>query len=170
MMQRGVWSCLHPTTGRRYPNNDQMLQYKCMPDPVYDDTLKSGIVSTQENKYWQAYCFRYGWICFHPTAWKTEAYDTLSLMFNLDGVPPNMIVEKSKDKSVGAFAGKCRESEFHLVNSEPYSPWSHISEVCIWELKRGLSIQLIKTGFNKRLWDNCIELQALVNYHTAHSA
>ena len=55
-------------------------------------------------------------------AQKSEAHDTQYLMFKRDGVPPNMIVDKSREKSLGDFARKCREAECNLVNSEPYSP------------------------------------------------
>ena len=42
-----------------------------MIEPVYDDTLKYGIVSKQENKYGQAYCNSYDWICCHTMAQKS---------------------------------------------------------------------------------------------------
>ena len=45
-----------------------------------------------------------------------------------------------------------------------------MAEVCIWELTRGLSRQFIKTGSTKRLWDNCIELQASIHSRTAYSS
>ena len=138
--QHGVQICLHPTLGRQYLTNDQMLRYKHITDPVYADTFKSGIVYTQENKYGQAYCFRYGCIRFHPTAQKTEADDTLSLMFKCDGVPPKMIVDTSKKKSLLSFILKFREAEYHLVNNKPCSPWSQIAEACIRDIKLGTSI------------------------------
>ena len=89
----GFWICLHPTIGRWYPTNDQMLHYKRMPDPIYAETLKSGIVSKCGNKYGQAYCTSYGWIHWHPMAKKSDALVMLSLMFKFDGVPPKIIVD-----------------------------------------------------------------------------
>ena len=52
---------------------------------------------------------------------KSEAHETLSLMFKRDGVPPRMIVDNSKEQSLGEFRRKCREVDFHLVNTESYS-------------------------------------------------
>ena len=49
--QLGVQRCLHSTQGRQYLTNDQMIRYKHMPDPVYSDTIKSGIVSKWGKKY-----------------------------------------------------------------------------------------------------------------------
>ena len=74
-----------------------MIRYKCMLESVYDDTLKSGIVSKQESNYGQAYCISYGWSRCSPMAQKSEDLSTLSLMFKRDGVPPNMIVDSSKE-------------------------------------------------------------------------
>ena len=99
---------MHPTQVRQYLTNEQVLRYKYMPDTVYAKTLKSGILSKQGNKYGQAYCNNYGWSRFYPMAYKSEANDTLSLMFKCDVIPPKMIVYKSKGKSLGLFAHKCR--------------------------------------------------------------
>ena len=117
-----------------------------MPDPVYADTLKSGISSKRGNKYGQDYFNRYGWSRYHPMVQKSEACDTMSLMFKRYGVLPKMIVYKSKGKSLGAFTCKCRESGCHLVNGKTYSPWSHMAEGFIGELKSGSARQLIKMG------------------------
>ena len=72
-----------------------------MPNPIYADTIKSGILSKQGNKYEQAYCNSYGWSHCHPMAQKSDAHYTLSLMFKRDGVPPKVIVDKSKKQSLG---------------------------------------------------------------------
>ena len=39
----------------------------------------------------------------------SEAHETLSLMFKRDGVPPRMIVDNSKEKSLGEFRRKCHD-------------------------------------------------------------
>ena len=100
-----------------------MLRYKRMPDPVFSDTLKSGTLSNRGNKYGQAYCTSYGWSRCHPMAKKSEAHDTLSLVFKQDGVPPKMIVDKLREKSLGKFERKCKEADCRLVNTEPFPPW-----------------------------------------------
>ena len=113
----GFWICLHPTIGRWYPTNDQMLHYKRMPGDVYADTLKYGIVYKRGNKYGWAYCTSYIWSRYHPMAQESEDHDTLYLMFKCDDVSPRVIVENSKDQPLGAFTLKCRKAEFHLINS-----------------------------------------------------
>ena len=103
-----------------------MLHYMRMPDPVYADTLKPGIVSKWEINYVQAYYTSYGWSLCHCMAHKSEAHDMLSLMLKRDGVPPNMIVNKSKEQYLGSFELKFRSSECQLVNSKTYLHWSKI--------------------------------------------
>ena len=167
--QRGVRSCINPTISWRYPTNDRIIWYKCMPDPVFSNTLKSGTFSKIGNKYGQAYCTSYGWSICHPMAKKSEYHDTLSLVFKQDGVPTKMIVENSREQSLGEFERKCKEADCHIVNTGPFPPWSQLAEVCIIELNRLSSQQLFKTCSPKRLWDHSIELAALIRFHTAHS-
>ena len=121
--QRGIRTTLHPSLARRYPTNDRMLRYKRMPHPMFSDTLKAGTLSKRGNLYGQAYCTSFGWARCHPMAKKSEAHETLSLLFQRDVVPPKMIVDISKEQSLGNFARKCREADCHLVNTKPYSPW-----------------------------------------------
>ena len=52
---------------------------------------------------------------------KSEDHKTLSLMFKRDGVPLRMIVDNSREKSLGEFRRKCSEVDCNLVNTEPYS-------------------------------------------------
>ena len=121
-------------------------------------------------KYGQAYCTSFGWSRCHPMKKKSEAHETLSLMFKRDGFPPRMIVDNSKGKSLGKFRQKCREVDCHLVKNEPYSPWQQAYGGCIKELKKASSRKLISSGDPKKLWDHCIELMALIRSHTAHTA
>ena len=100
---------------------------------------------------------------------KIEAHDTLPLMFKWDGVPSKMIVDNSKEQYLGEFISKCGEFEYNLVNSKPYLTWSQMSEGCIQELNRVSSRQYINVDFLKRMWNHCIELQALICSHIAHS-
>ena len=89
--------CLHPMMGLQYPMNDQMLRYKRIPDPVFSDTLKVGNKYKRGNVYGQAYCTSYGWRYCNHMQKKSEAHDTLFIIFKRDGVPPKMVVENSKE-------------------------------------------------------------------------
>ena len=80
-----------------------MLRYRRMSHPVFSDTLQFGCLSTAGMKYGQAYCTSFEWSRYHPMKEKSEAHETLSLMFKRDGVPPRMIVDNSKEQSLGEF-------------------------------------------------------------------
>jgi hypothetical protein len=104
--QRGIRKCLDPTLSLRFPTNDRMLRYKRMPHPCFTDTLVTGTPSKQGDKYAQAYCTSFGWTHVHPMQCKGEAHETLSLLFHRDGVPPVMILDGSKEQTLGDFCCK----------------------------------------------------------------
>ena len=142
-----------------------MMIYKKSPHPVFADTMEDGVVSTCQNKYAQAYCTQYGWSRMHPTRLKNHAHETLSIVFKRDGVPPKIVVDNSKEQTLGKFANKCREADCHLVTTEPYSPWMQAVEGCIKQTKLGSSRKILKSGCPRPLWDHCIELEALISSH-----
>ena len=80
-----------------------------------------------------------------------------------------MIVDNSKEQSLGEFKRKCRKADSHLVNSEPHLPWQIAAEGCIMELKKASSCKSISTGLFRVLWDHCIRLMSLIWSHTAHT-
>ena len=160
--QRGVRKCLDPTLSRRFPTNDRMLRYKRLPHSCFTDTLIAGTPSKQGNKYAQAYCTSFGWTRVHPMKRKGDAHETLSLLFHRDGVPPVMIMDGSKEQTLGDFRRKLRQADCHQRQTEPYSPWMNAAEGCIRELKRGTSRKMLKTGSPKTLWDHCLELEGYI--------
>ena len=78
-----------------------------------------------------------------------------------------IVVHNSKEQSLGKFASKCCEADCHLVNTEPYSPWMMSTKGCSKHLKQGLYHKMLKSESPKRLWDRCIELEALIRSNTA---
>ena len=98
---------------------------------------------------------------------KSEAHEYLSMLFKRDGVTPKIIVDKSKDKSLGRFSSKCRDAYFHLVNTETYSPCMMAAKGCIEHLKQGSSRKMLKSASTKQLWYHCIEIKALIRSYTA---
>ena len=166
--QRGVRRSLTPELTRRFPTNDRMLRYRRLPHNCFTDTLISGTVSKQGNKYAQAYCTSFGWSRAFPMKRKGEAHETLSLLFKRDGVPPVMIMDGSNEQTKGDFARKLKEADCHRRQTEPYSPWMNAAEGCIRELKRGSSRKMLKTRSPKVLWDHCIELEGFIRSCTVN--
>jgi hypothetical protein len=100
---------------------------------------------------------------------RSEAHETLSLLFHCDGVLPSMIADNSKEQLLGKFKRKLNEANCHLKQTESYSPWMQAAEGYIREIKRGVSWLMIRTGSPKQLWDHCIILQALICSCTTNS-
>jgi hypothetical protein len=161
-MQRGVRTCLNLTLSRQFPTNDRMLWYKHVLHTTFSNTLFAGSVLQQGNKMAQVFATSFGWAGAHPMKCKGDAHETLSLVFQRDGVPPTMVTDDSKEQTKGEFRQKLKEADCHRRVTEPYSPWQQAAEGCIRELKRGSSRKMIKTGSLKCLWGHCLELEAYV--------
>ena len=84
------------------------MRYKRLPHPVFADTMAAGVVSNCQNKYDQAYLTQYSWSRVHPMRLEKHAHKTLSFIFKRYGVPPKIVVDNSKDQTLGKFAKKCR--------------------------------------------------------------
>ena len=89
---------------------------------------------------------------------KKHAHKTLYLIFKRYGVPPKIVVDNSKEQTLGKFANKCREADCRLVTTEPYSSWMQAAEGFIKQTKLGSSRRMLKSGSPKALWDHCVEL------------
>jgi hypothetical protein len=100
---------------------------------------------------------------------KGDAHETLSLVFQCNGVPPTMVTDDSKEQTKGEFLHKLKEADCHPRVAELYSPWQQAAEGCICELKRGSSQKMIKNGSPKCLWDHCLELEAYVHSCTSNN-
>ena len=56
----------------------------------------------------------------------------------------------------------------HVKQTEPHTPWSNACEGAIRELKKGTGREMLRSGAPKRIWDDCLEQEALIRSHTAH--
>ena len=166
--QRGIRSVLHPTLSRRCRTNDRMFRYRRLPFDVFSDTLTSKTKSRRGNLRAQVCGTRNAWTRAFPMKKKSEAHETLSLLFARDGVPPSIIVDGAKEQILGEFKRKARQAECHLKQLEPFTPWANAAEGAIRELKRGFARKMVRSKAPKPLWDDCLEYEAAIRSHTAH--
>ncbi len=101
--KRGVRTCLNPTLSQRFPTNDRMLRYKRVLHTMFSNTLFVGSISQQGNKMAQVYATSFGLARAHPMKRKEDAHETLSLVFQREGVPPTMVTNDSKEQTKGEF-------------------------------------------------------------------
>ena len=52
---------------------------------------------------------------------KSDAHDSLSLLFQRNGVPPKMIMNGSKEQTLGRFNKKCQDADCGIKHTKPYS-------------------------------------------------
>ena len=80
-----------------------------MQHSVFADTIQAGNVLRRGNRYAQVYAIEFGWSRTHSMKRKGDAHEILYLFFNRYGVPPKMVMDGSKKKTLGLFRNKCQD-------------------------------------------------------------
>ena len=88
----------------------------------------------------------FGWSRAQPIQKKGDEHETFSLFFKSEGVPPKMVMYGSKDKTLGSFSKKCQDVDYHIKQTETYSPWQLQAEGNIRELKKGAGRKMVQYG------------------------
>ena len=112
----------------------------------FTDTL------TAKNRYTQVYCTPVSWTRCFPMRLKSEAHKTLSLLHKRDGVPNVMIMDGTKDQTLGDFRRKNREVGTHMRQLEPDTAKSNAAKGSIHELKKGSGQYMICKQSPRVLW------------------
>jgi hypothetical protein len=166
--QNGIRTTLQPTLSRRFRTNDRQLRYRRLSHEMFTDTLEARIASWfRQNKYAQVFTTRFGWTRVFPMKKKSDAHHALTLMAQRDGVPTALIMDGSKEQTLGEFKKKAREAGIYIKQTEPYSPWQNAAEGAIREVKRGSGRKMVKAKSPAKLWDHCLELEGYIRSHTA---
>jgi hypothetical protein len=128
--QRGIRN--RPTVlTRRFKTNDRMLRYERLNTKMFTDTLEAGTLSRRQNKYAQAYVIPPNWTKAYAMRNTSDAHHTLSSVFHDIGVPETLVMDGSKEQTMGEFRKKCRDAGAHVHQTEPYSPWQDRAELAI---------------------------------------
>ena len=149
--QRGVRHVANPSIMRRFLTNDQMLRYNRLPHSMFTDTLLADTASQHGHKFAQVFATSYGWSRTIPMTKKSNAPFALDRLFKHEGVPPEMIMDGSKEQTLGNFSYKLRDAGCHKKQIEPHSPWMNRCEREIRELKCGLTRKMLKRNVPKHL-------------------
>ena len=168
--QRGIRTVANPSLSRRFRTNDRQLRYRRLRQDVFGDTMVSGVKSQKQNKYAQVFATPFQWSRVYPMQLKSQAHDALSLLFKQSGVPTAMIVDGSKEQTLGEFNRKCQQADCRLKQLEPHSQWGNSAESSIRELKRGSARKMLKQRSPKVLWDHCLVLESMIRSHTANGS
>jgi hypothetical protein len=126
----------------------------------------SKILSRQNKKSAQIFCTDFGFVRAFPLKKEKEAHEALSLLFDRDVVPNVMVVDGAKAQFEGGFRRKLCDVGCHIKQTEPHTQSSNMGEGDVRELKKGVRRQMLRSGFPKRLWDDCIIREAYMRSHT----
>jgi hypothetical protein len=70
---------------------------------MFTDTMQAKTKSRCSKSYAQVYATGFHWVQVHPMKQKCDAYYMLSLVFQRDGVTPKIIMDGSKEQTLGQF-------------------------------------------------------------------
>ncbi len=80
-----------------------------------------------------------------------------------------MVMDGSKEQTLGQFCRKLVDAHCQLKQTEPYSPWQNAAEREIKELKKGSGRKILTSGAPRCLWDDCLELEAYIRSRSTNS-
>ena len=106
MTQCGLWLVLQPVLSQWYRTNDRQFRYRHLPIDLYTYALESGIASHRGNNYVQVFTHHNTWCKAYPMKTKGQTHKALSLLFAQEGVPNKMIMDGSKEQTMGEFRCK----------------------------------------------------------------
>ena len=125
-MQKAIHTLTKDHLSRQYRTNDCQLRYWRFGHKMYTDTLEAKVRSWhRKNKYAQVFGTRFGWTWVYPMRNKSNAHEGLLLMAQRDGVPFIIVMDGSKEQTLGLFRKKAKEMDCHIVQTEPHSPWQN---------------------------------------------
>ena len=78
---------------------------------MFTDTMSSSVLSKNGNKYAQVFSTDFGWAKAFPMQRKSEAHEALSLLFSRHSVPHTMIMDGSKEQTLGEFRKKLCQAD-----------------------------------------------------------
>ncbi len=104
--QKGAQTKANPALSRQFWTNDCMLQYRCLSHPVFTDMMLSNMYLRRNNKCAQVFASGFGWVCVYLMKSKGEANKALSLMFQRQGMSPSIVMDRSKEQTLGKFHRK----------------------------------------------------------------
>ena len=117
-----------------------------LPVDLFTDTREAGIVSLKGNRYAQVYAHMNTWCKAYPMAKKSDAHETLSLLFAQERVPSTQVMDGAREQVMGEFRHKARQADCHVKQTEPYFPWQNAAEGTIREPKKGAGRKMVKSN------------------------
>ena len=165
--RRGIRSTAHSSMSRRFRTNDRHMRYKRLRHNMYTDTMKASVPSRLRDLYAQVFVTDFRWARAFPMQKKSDAVHALDLLLHREGAPEKMIMDGSKEQTLGKFKKTCQDAKIHVKQTEPHSPWQNAAEGGIRELKKASGRKMVRAGAPKPFWADAIEWEAYIQSNTA---
>ena len=98
---------------------------------------------------------------------KSDAVHALDLLLHREGAPQKLIMDSSKEQTLGAFKKKCQDATIHIKQTKQHSPWQNAVEGGIRGLKKASGRKMVRAGAPKPFWAYAIEWEAYIQSNTA---
>jgi len=152
---------------RRFRTNDRHMRFKRLRHNMYTNTMKASVPSRSKDLYAQVFVTGFRWARAFPMKKKSDAVHALDLLLHRDGAPEKMIMDGSKEQTLGKFRKTCQDASIHVRQTEPHSPWQNAAESGIRELKKASGRKMVRAGAPKPFWADAIEWEAFIQSKTA---
>ena len=110
-MQRGIKTMPYPSLSKQFRTNNRNFCYHCLAYSVFSDTMFASTVSRRGKRCAQVYATDFGWARAFPMASRSEADETLLLLFARDRVLPACPFNNAKEMVKGKIYWSCMLSE-----------------------------------------------------------
>ncbi len=67
-----------------------------------------------------------------------------------------MIMDCSKEQTLGRFKNMCQDADCRIKQTKPDSPWQNAAESAIRELKKAAGRKMVRAGAPKPFWVDAI--------------
>ena len=89
------------------------MHYRGQPVELYTNTLEAGLLFRQQNRYDQVFRHHNSWVQVMPIQKKSGANEVHSHLFVNDGVSRAIIMDGSKEQTMGDFRKKAQLAACH---------------------------------------------------------
>ncbi len=117
--QRGVCTIANPALSPQFWTNDCMLWFRHLHHPVFIDTMFSNTYLLRNNKCVQVFGSDFGWVLVYPNKTKGKAHEAFS--FQHEGIPSTMVMDGSKEQTLGKFCWKLVDAHCQLNQTKTYT-------------------------------------------------
>ena len=122
--RRGIRTSAHSSMSRRFRTNDRQMRYKRLRHNMFTDTMKASVPSRSRDLYAQVFVTGFRWARAYPMQKKSDAVHALDLLLHREGAPQKMIMDGSKEQTLGRCTNPCQADQATLPMAGCSGGWN----------------------------------------------